>query len=159
MGVFWVNIAKSKLNLLYRYCLKLIGELRKEKEFRQQCCQNSTKIEERKRKRWREKEEEFGQHCYRNSFAQIPARPVSCVLKKKQLRQCHCRNRKKRKKNFLVIVAMALPKIEKKLNGIIAMSLPKMGGKKKFVTESWEEILKKVLRSQYFYNTFTTNHR
>ena len=82
LGVFWVNIVKSKLNLLYRYCLKLIRELRKEKEFRQQCCQNSTKIGERKRKRWREKEEEFRQHCYRNSSAQIPARPVSCVLKK-----------------------------------------------------------------------------
>ena len=81
-GVFWVNIAKSKLNLLYRYCLKLIGELRKEKEFWQQCCRNSTKIRERKRKRWREKEEEFRQHCYQNSSAQIPARLVSCVLKK-----------------------------------------------------------------------------
>ena len=55
---------------------------------------------------------------------------------------------------------MALPKMEKKLNGIMAMSLPKMGGKKNiFVAEIWEEILKKVLRSQYFYNTFTTNHR
>ena len=55
---------------------------------------------------------------------------------------------------------MALPKMEKKkLNGIMAMLLPKMGGKKKFVAEIWEEILKKVLRSQYFYNTFTTNHR
>ena len=30
----------------------------------------------------REKEEEFRQHCYRNSSAQISARPVSCVLKK-----------------------------------------------------------------------------
>ena len=39
------------------------------------------------------------------------------------------------------------------------MSLPKMGGKKNVVTEIWEEILKKVLHSQYFYNTFTTNHR
>ena len=47
----------------------------------------------------------------------------------------------------------------KKLNGIMAMSLPKMGGKKKFVAEILEEILKKVLRSQYFYNTFITNHR
>ena len=33
--VFWVNIAKSELNLRYRYCLNLIGKLRKEKEFRQ----------------------------------------------------------------------------------------------------------------------------
>ena len=31
--VFWVNIVKSKFNLLYKYCLKLIGERRKEKEF------------------------------------------------------------------------------------------------------------------------------
>ena len=30
--------------------------------------------------------------------------------------------------------------------------------KKKIVAKIWEEILKKVLRSQYFYNTFTTNH-
>ena len=41
----------------------------------------------------------------------------------------------------------------------MAMSLPKMGGKKKFVAKIWEEIFKKVLHSQYFYNTFTTNHR
>ena len=66
----------------------------------------------------------------------------------------------KKEKFFLVIVAMALPKMEKKkLNGIMAMSLLKMGGKKKFVAKIWEEIFKKVLHSQYFYNTFTTNHK
>ena len=55
---------------------------------------------------------------------------------------------------------MALPKMgKKKLNGIMAMSLSKMRGKKNVVVEIWEEILKKVLRLQYFYNTFTTNHR
>ena len=102
----------------------------------------------------REKEEEFRQRCYRNSSAQIPAR--SCV--KKQLRQCHCRNREKKENLFLVIVAITLPKMGKKLNGIMAILLPKMRGKKN-VVEIWEEILKKVLRSQYFYNTFTTNHR
>ena len=79
---------------------------------------------------------------------------MSCVLKKS-----NCGNAiaeiEKKKKN-LVIVAMALPKMEKKiLNGIMAMSLPKMGGKKKIVAKIWEEIFKKVLRSQYFYNTFT----
>ena len=47
-GIFWVNIVISKLNLLYRYCLKLIGELRKEREFRQHCCRNSTKIRREK---------------------------------------------------------------------------------------------------------------
>ena len=46
-------------------------------------------------KRWREKEEEFRQHCYRNSSAKILAR-----VKKKQLRQCHCQNRKKKKLFF-----------------------------------------------------------
>ena len=111
--VFWVNIAKSKLNLLYRYCLKLIGELRKEKEFRQQCCRNSTKIGERKRKRWREKEEEFRQHCYRNSSAQIPTRPMFCVLKKSNSGNAIVEIGKK-ENFFLVIVAMALPKMGKK---------------------------------------------
>ena len=53
---------------------------------------------------------------------------------------------------------MALLKMGKKLNGIMAMSLPKMG-EKKIVAKIWEEILKKVLRLQYFYNTFTTNHK
>ena len=48
---------------------------------------------------------------------------------------------------------MALPKMGEKLNGIMAMSLPKMRGKKNVVVEICEEILKKVLRSQYFYNT------
>ena len=113
MRVFWVNIAISKLNLLYRYCLKLIGELRKEKE------------------------EEFRQHCYRNSSVQIPTRPVSCVLEKS-----NCGNAiteiGKKEKVFLVIVAMVLPKMEKKkkLNGIMAMSLPKMEGKKILLPKS-----------------------
>ena len=79
----------------------------------------------------REKEEEFWQHCYRNSSAQIPARPV----KKKQLRQYQCRNRKK-EIFFLVIVAMALPRMGKKLNEIMAMSLPKMGEKKNLLPKS-----------------------
>ena len=39
----------------------------------------------------------------------------------------------KKEKIFLVIVAIALSKMEKKLNGIMAMSLPKMGGKKKYL--------------------------
>ena len=64
----------------------------------------------------------------------------------------------KQEKKNLVIVTMTLPKLGKKLNGIMTMLLPKMGGKKKVVAKIQEEILKKVLRSQYFYNTFTTNH-
>ena len=43
---------------------------------------------------------------------------------------------------------------------IVAMSLPKMGGEKKIVVaEIWGGIKKKMLRSQYFYNIFTTNYR
>ena len=158
--VFWVNIAKSKLNLLYRYCLKLIGELRKEKEFRQQCCRNSTKIGERKRKRWREKEEEFRQHGYRNSSAQIPPRPMSCVLKKSNCGNAIAEIGKK-EKFFLVIVVMTLSKMEKKkIEWNYGNVIAENGRKKKIVVaEIWEEILKKVLRSQYFYNTFTTNNR
>ena len=45
-----------------------------------------------KRKMWKEKEEELRQHCYRNSSVQNAARSV----KKKQLRQRHCRNKKKK---------------------------------------------------------------
>ena len=49
---------------------------------------------------------------------------------------------------------------KKKLNGIMAMSLPKMGGKKKILLpKSGKKFKKNVLHSQYFYNTFTTNHK
>ena len=94
--VFWVNIAISKLNLLYRYCLKLIGELRKEKKFWQQCCQNSTKIRREKDKKV-ERERRGISATLLPKFL-YPNFCLSCVLcEKKQLRQCHCRNRKKRK--------------------------------------------------------------
>ena len=89
--------------------MNLIGKLRREKEFRQQCCRNSTKIGERKRKSGREKAEEFRQHCYRNSFARNAARSV----KKKAIAATPLP--KKEKKNIvLTIVAMPLPKMEKK---------------------------------------------
>ena len=42
-GVFWVKIAKFKVNLHYTYCSKLIGEVRRETEFRQWRCRNSAK--------------------------------------------------------------------------------------------------------------------
>ena len=71
--------------------MNLIGELRKEKEFRQQCCRNSTKVGERKKRN-------FG-----NAVTEIP------------LPKCHCRNREKKENLFWVIVAMALPKIGKKI--------------------------------------------
>ena len=43
IGVFWVKIAKFKVNLHYTYCSKLIGEVRRETEFRQWRCRNSAK--------------------------------------------------------------------------------------------------------------------
>ena len=55
---------------------------------------------------------------------------------------------------------MALPKMgKKKMNGIVAMSLLKMGEKKMLLPKSGKKLKKKVLRSQYFKNTFTSNHR
>ena len=100
-----------------------------------------------KEKRWREKEEEFQQHCYQNSSAQIPTRPVSCVLKKSNCGNAIAEIGKKRKKK-LEIVTMALPKMEKKIEWNYGNVIAENGRKKKnFVAEIWEEILKKVLRS------------
>ena len=130
--------------------MKLIGELRKEKEFRQQCCRNSTKIRERKRKRWRDKEEEFQQHCYRNSFAQIPARPVSCVLKKSNCGNVIAEIGYKRKNIFGNCGNSIAENGKKKLNGIMAISLPKMGGKKKFCCQNLGRNFKKSVTFTIF---------
>ena len=43
-GVFWLNIAKSEIYLRYRYCFNLFSEMRKESEFQQHRCRNSTKV-------------------------------------------------------------------------------------------------------------------
>ena len=55
-------------------------------------------------------------------------------LKKKQLRQRHCQNRK----NFFFgnCGNGIAENGKKKLNGIMAMSLPKMGGKKNLLPKS-----------------------
>ena len=129
--------------------MKLIGELRKEKEFRQYCCRNSTKIGERKRKRWREKEEEFRQHGYRNSSAQIPSRPMSCVLKKSNCGNAIAEIGKKRK-NIFGNCGNGIAENGKKLNGIMAMSLPKMGGKKKFCCRNLGRNFKKSVMFTIF---------
>ena len=127
--VFWLIIAKSRIYLHYSHCSKLFRELRKESEFRQRCCRNSTKVWERKR----EKILNFG-----NGIIEIPAdRETNCgntiaeIGKKKilwQLWQCHCR---------------------------------KWEGKKNSGcwNHMWGIRKKKVLRLQYFYNIFITNHR
>ena len=123
-GVFWLNITKFKVNWCYRYCFKLFSNLRKEKELWQYHCRNSTKVGERKINSRREKFLIFG-----NGIAAIPlpillpgwvlemwmhARKTKWRGKNKiwQLWQCHCRNRWYK---FLAIVAMALPKMGKKM--------------------------------------------
>ena len=77
----------------------------------------------------------------------------SCVLcaKKKQLRQCHCRNRKKKEKIFLVIVAMTLLKMEKKIEWNYGNVIAENGRKKKILLP---ESAKKFLKKCYVYNIF-----
>ena len=73
--------------------MNLIGELRKEKEFWQQCCRNSTKVGERKGKVGERNILNFS-----NSVAEIPLPKLPArVLCPEQLQQCHCRNREKKK--------------------------------------------------------------
>ena len=73
--------------------MNLIGKLRREKEFQQQCCRNSTKMRREKKKK--------GERESRGISATLLPKflcPKYCrsVKKKKQLRQRHCRKRKKK---------------------------------------------------------------
>ena len=61
LRVFWVNIAKSEVNLRYRYCSKLFGILRREIEFRYYRCRNSTKSMREKKKKVEIENVEFQQ--------------------------------------------------------------------------------------------------
>ena len=79
------------------------------KNFGNSVAEIQQKWGERKRKRGREKVEEFRQHRYRNSSAQNAARSV----KKKAIAATPL-PKKEKKKFVLEIVAMALPKMEKK---------------------------------------------
>ena len=71
-------------------------------------------------------------------------------------------SKQEKKRNFFLgncgngIAENEKKKIEWNYGNVIAENGRK---KKKFVAKIWEEIFKKMLRSQYFYNTFTTNHR
>ena len=69
--VFWVNIAKSKVNLHYRNCSNLFGILRREIEFRYYCCQNSTKSMREKKKKVERENVEFQQWGYWIFWAQF----------------------------------------------------------------------------------------
>ena len=88
--VFLLNIAKFGIYLHYSHCLKLFRELRKESEFRQRCCQNSTKVWKRKRKSKREKILNFG-----NGITKIPV--AQTCWPRNQLWQCHCRKWEEKK--------------------------------------------------------------
>ena len=102
------------------------------KNFGNSVAEIQQKWGERKRKKGREKAEEFRQHCYRNSSAQNAARSV----KKK------------------AIAVMPLPKKEKKkfILAIVAMPLPKMEKKK-----LWNLWMSKK-KSCHVHNIFTINH-
>ena len=70
--------------------------------------------------------------------------PLARAQKRNQLWQCHCRNRGRKKNCSNCGNAIAENGRENKI----------------VVAEIWEGIKKKkVLRSQYFYNIFTTNYR
>ena len=71
LRVFWVNIAKSEVNLRYRYYSKLFGILRREIEFRYYRCRNSTKSMREKKKKVERENVEFQQQWYRISSAQF----------------------------------------------------------------------------------------
>ena len=71
--------------------------------------------------------------------------------------QWHCRNRRE-KKLLQLVCGNAIAEIGGKFVAIVAMPLPKIGGKKIVVSKIWGGIKKKMLRQQYFYNIFTTNH-
>jgi len=144
-------LLNPKFILCCRYCSNLIGEMRKEREFRQQCCRNSTKIGERKRKSWREKDFEFRQRCYRNSSAQIP-----CLSSKKTIAAMPLPNREKKKRKFFssncgngIAENGRGKKIEWNCGNVIAEN----GRKKKLLLpKSGEELKKK--KKCYIHNIF-----
>ena len=93
-GVFWINIAKLKVNLHYRYYLKLFGILRREIKFRYYRCQNSTKSMREKKKKVERENVEFRQRWYRISSAQFCCPCVECpkCKGKKKFWQTNCGN-------------------------------------------------------------------
>ena len=111
---------------------------RKESELCQYHCRNSTKVGERQIKSRREKFLIFG-----NGITAIPSAHTCCP---DGCSKCECAQGKPndgKKKNWMELWQCHCRKWEEK---------------KKIVAKIWEEILKKVLCSQYFYNTFITNH-
>ena len=110
LRVIWLNIAKFEIYLHYRYCSNLFRRMRRESEFRQYRCRNSTKVWEREKMGERECMN-FGKVITKILTARSACSSVYAVcskwdvLKKNQLWQYHCRN-KRRKKKIVAIVAM-----------------------------------------------------
>ena len=91
----------------YRHCSKLFRKLRKDSKFQYQCCRNSTKVCERKRKSGREKILNFDNHITEILVAQTCLPKTNCSNAIAEIG----------KKNFVAIMAMPLPKIGgKKIN-------------------------------------------
>ena len=100
LRVFWINIAKSEVNLRYRNCSNLFGISRREIKFRYYCYRNSTKSMREKKKKVERENIELWQRGYRISCAQFCYPGVRGVPEVKQ----------KKKKIDKLIVAMPLPK-------------------------------------------------
>ena len=115
----------------YSHCSKLFKNLRKESEFWQRCCRNSTKLWERKRKNGREKILNFG-----NGITEIPAAQIYWPIN--QLWQCHCRNREK--KNLWQLWQCHCWKWEEKKNS------------------GCRNLERNSKNKCYVHNIFTTNH-
>ena len=96
-GAFWVNIAKSEVNLRFRNCSNLFGILRREIEFQYYHSRNSTKSMREKKKKVERENVEFRQRGYRISCAQFCCPGVSAwsarsEKKKKKIWQTNCGN-------------------------------------------------------------------
>ena len=126
--------------------MKLIGELRKEKEFRQQCCRNSTKIRREKDKKVERERKEISATLFPKFFCSN-----SCPSYEKT----NCGNAiaeigKKRNFFFLVIVAMALPKMGKKIDWNYGNVIAENGRKKKFCCQNLGRNFKKSVTFTIF---------
>ena len=117
-GVFSVNNAKFELYLRYRNCWKLFRILRKKSEFWYHHFRNSTKNMREKKKNGGDRKCWISK-MYRNSSAQFLLTSCEVCVEcpkwkdKKNLWQTNCGNTITEigEKNFVTIVAMALPKM------------------------------------------------
>ena len=140
--VMWLNIAKFTVYLRYRYCSNLFRGMRRESEFWQHHCRNSTKVWEReKEKKW-ERENAWISVMWLPKFLLLNQAVCSKwdVLKKNQLWQYHCQNRGRKNKLWQ-----------------LWQCITEIGEEKKIVvTQIWGGIKKisatSIIFLQYFHN-------